>query len=657
MRGLLLFLVAALSVSTYLDAHAQWQGNDSGLCPNGRWVQSPIPGGGMGARCVPNEGPIEPPPPPPSRIPHEQTAHVGYFGAIAFSPSDGAMGWSYDASTWAAADQRALQGCSNHSAACRVVVRLNAACGAVAVGGNGGWGADTGSDSATAQHNAVVACHNYGNSNCRAIRWVCSSQWDGVERISCGNHTCTAGNKCSMGGGCIPVDAVDCGANKGYCAAGQKCSRDGKACLAWDAVDCGGGKSCPVGHLCIKGGVECLTPMQISEREAAERRRKEEEAARLKREAEERREAARQKDLERQQEIARKKREEEEKAAAIKAAKEKAAAEKAAAAKAAADKAAAEKAAAAKAAAEKTAADTAAAAVQQAAGRPCAQTAPAPVGQAVTIGTPTDITTALKQAQDIYNRMATGGTAPTTSNGVGTSPRPTGSSGTTQLPNNCYVVTPRAAGAVEISQNGKAVSILTPVQLKFLTANPVNLTPAYPPASNPPSSAVGINAGMSAATVTGFSAAKPPPQTPNLWGRIGNSIQFANKSVADDPNFQTGAKDLRMSAAIAGIGCIVGGAIGAAGAGVAALPGCVGGAELFTGVYGAGSTGIAVADGLLTAIGQHQYGQGVTEVVQTAAENFADNPSPLGGIASGMKVGGSWGTYFLYGMYNNVPMR
>jgi hypothetical protein len=62
MRKFLFWFAAVVFVSPIPGAEAQWSGNDSGLCPNGRWVQSPIPGGGMGARCVPNQAPQVLPP-------------------------------------------------------------------------------------------------------------------------------------------------------------------------------------------------------------------------------------------------------------------------------------------------------------------------------------------------------------------------------------------------------------------------------------------------------------------------------------------------------------------------------------------------------------------------------------------------------------------
>lgn len=133
----------------------------------------------------------------------------------------------------------------------------------------------------------------------------------------CGSYTCRSGYKCSSSG-CIDEDAVDCG-NKTFCRAGTKCSRGGKKCLepdavdcgsyscnvGWkcgsgnqciqrDAVDCGGGRSCPAGHLCLRGGAECMTRAEIAERQAEEKRQKEEEIAERRRQLEEQREAARQ---------------------------------------------------------------------------------------------------------------------------------------------------------------------------------------------------------------------------------------------------------------------------------------------------------------------------------------------------------------------------
>ena len=196
---------------------------------------------------------------------------------------------------------------------------------------------------------------------CASGHNACLSQTD----IDCGSYHCSGGSKCSSAG-CIPQTAADCG-NRTFCNSGLKCSRDGKSCLAQDAVDCGshscsagmkcgasnqclardavdcgGGKSCPAGNVCLRGGAECITPAALAERVAAEKQQKIEEAAQRKREADE-------------------------KAAAMKAAKQKEAEDRAAAAKAAAERKAAEQEAAKREAAEKAAAAKAAAAEKKAA--------------------------------------------------------------------------------------------------------------------------------------------------------------------------------------------------------------------------------------------------------------------------------------------------
>jgi hypothetical protein len=175
----------------------------------------------------------------------------------------------------------------------------------------------------------VVDCGPYycqPSQRCASGHRACLSQTD----IDCGSYSCSSGNKCSSGG-CIAQNATDCG-NKTFCSNGLKCSRDGKSCLAQDAVDCGshscaagmkcgssnqclahdavdcgGGKSCPTGNLCLRGGAECVTPAELAERVAAEKQRKIDEAARKKQEADDLKAAQRQQEEKRQQEIAQQK--------------------------------------------------------------------------------------------------------------------------------------------------------------------------------------------------------------------------------------------------------------------------------------------------------------------------------------------------------------
>jgi hypothetical protein len=171
----------------------------------------------------------------------------------------------------------------------------------------GGWHCDPGQQCSRLQGRCLPAgkvdCGAYyceqGNVCGRAHR-ACLASND----IDCGGHHCSAGQKCASGNRCIPEKAADCGAGKGYCSDG-KCSRDGNRCLAQDAVDCGafscragskcgsgnqclassdidcgGGKSCPAGNFCVKGGAECLTQQQIAKRAEDEKKQKADDARR-----------------------------------------------------------------------------------------------------------------------------------------------------------------------------------------------------------------------------------------------------------------------------------------------------------------------------------------------------------------------------------------
>ena len=171
---------------------AAWGQNPStiygGFCPPG---STPVGGGGY--MCLCSNGSYAsgwPPsctgaPAQPDRsqsidlIPHERTLFPGYFGAIAYSSSSRAMGWSYDAKTQNDADESALNSCRSYGSGCQVVARFNSACGVLAITGQGGWGAATGANQPEAEHNAVVTCSRYGNSGCFVKRWVCTSTCNG----------------------------------------------------------------------------------------------------------------------------------------------------------------------------------------------------------------------------------------------------------------------------------------------------------------------------------------------------------------------------------------------------------------------------------------------------------------------------------------------
>lgn len=103
-------------------------------------------------------------------------ARADNYGAIAYSPRTGAVGWSYDHPSRRRAERVAMGNCMNYAGDCRIATYFSNACGAVARASNGGWGADWGDDRESAESNALEACYNHGN-NCRVVRWACTSRY------------------------------------------------------------------------------------------------------------------------------------------------------------------------------------------------------------------------------------------------------------------------------------------------------------------------------------------------------------------------------------------------------------------------------------------------------------------------------------------------
>ena len=100
-------------------------------------------------------------------------AEAASFGAIAFSPDTGAAGYSTRRVSRANAQEWALYYCDQYAYDCRIAVNFHNACGAVARGRNGGWGADWGYSRAEAQNDAITACRRH-DRGCRIIQWACS---------------------------------------------------------------------------------------------------------------------------------------------------------------------------------------------------------------------------------------------------------------------------------------------------------------------------------------------------------------------------------------------------------------------------------------------------------------------------------------------------
>ena len=100
-------------------------------------------------------------------------AEAASYGAIAFSPETGASGYSTRRVSRGNAQEWALYHCGKHANDCRIAVNFDNACGSVARGRDGGWGADWGHSRAEAQNNAVAVCWEH-DDGCRTVVWACS---------------------------------------------------------------------------------------------------------------------------------------------------------------------------------------------------------------------------------------------------------------------------------------------------------------------------------------------------------------------------------------------------------------------------------------------------------------------------------------------------
>jgi hypothetical protein len=95
------------------------------------------------------------------------------FGAIAFSPQNGAFGYSYGAGTRAQAERIAMNNCRANGAGCRLLVYFQNACGALAVGNGNGYGFAWAASRAQAEGRAMRECRNR-TSSCGIVAWSCS---------------------------------------------------------------------------------------------------------------------------------------------------------------------------------------------------------------------------------------------------------------------------------------------------------------------------------------------------------------------------------------------------------------------------------------------------------------------------------------------------
>jgi len=97
-----------------------------------------------------------------------------YYGAIAYSPSTGAHGWSNDHRSRGAAQNTALANCRKHAGDCAVPIWFRNACGALAVGANG-YGSGWGTSRNLAESYALQSCRRH-TGDCAIRRWVCTTR-------------------------------------------------------------------------------------------------------------------------------------------------------------------------------------------------------------------------------------------------------------------------------------------------------------------------------------------------------------------------------------------------------------------------------------------------------------------------------------------------
>jgi hypothetical protein len=117
----------------------------------------------------------------PVNVLAQSSGYGDNFGAVAFSPRNGAVGYSYNYRSRDDAEQRALEECGHD---CRIVMWFKNACGGLAGGARDGYGADWGDNQREAGNIAIRSCHA-NTTDCGAVRWVCTagSSFPGAESV------------------------------------------------------------------------------------------------------------------------------------------------------------------------------------------------------------------------------------------------------------------------------------------------------------------------------------------------------------------------------------------------------------------------------------------------------------------------------------------
>lgn len=99
-------------------------------------------------------------------------AALADFGAIAYSPTSGAYGYSYAFGSRGEAERAAVRKCRTNGSGCQTAIWFQNACGAVAKG-PGGWGSGWATSRQGAYAKALASCQQY-SQQCKVLVWSCS---------------------------------------------------------------------------------------------------------------------------------------------------------------------------------------------------------------------------------------------------------------------------------------------------------------------------------------------------------------------------------------------------------------------------------------------------------------------------------------------------
>ena len=105
-------------------------------------------------------------------------AHAAnYYGAIAYSPQTGMIGYSYDYTSLSSAKSAALSKCRNASGSndCTIAASVQNGCIALATTPNGGYSGGWDANKSGALFNALQSCRQH-NRSCSISQWLCTTR-------------------------------------------------------------------------------------------------------------------------------------------------------------------------------------------------------------------------------------------------------------------------------------------------------------------------------------------------------------------------------------------------------------------------------------------------------------------------------------------------